>query len=102
MAKRAGVSRDALYKVTYGKTRSPGLDVILGVAAAYGETVEEFMGLTPRQIRDSLAEQLARLTPREQAILEASISALLAQREDGEGQQDAALDRAPESQSDIP
>ncbi|SFQ52202.1 helix-turn-helix domain-containing protein [Donghicola eburneus] len=82
LALRAGVKRDALYKVKYGKTRTPSVEIAVKVAHAYGKSVEEFMGLSPAQVRDQLAEQIARMTPQEQAILEASLTAILSQRAD--------------------
>lgn len=83
LAKRANVSRDALYKVVYRKTKTPSLEIIVKVAAAFGETVEEFMGLTPVQIRDDLLDEISRLTPSERAVLRASLIALRS-RDDAE------------------
>lgn len=80
LAARAGVSRDAIYKVTYRKTRTPSLETIIRVARAYGETVEEFMGLTPAQIRDELLDEIGRLSPSERAVLLASLTALRSQQ----------------------
>ena len=82
LARRAGVSRDALYKVVYGKTKSPSLDTIIRIAAAHGESVEEFMGLTPVRVRDDLLDEIAHLTPAERAVLQASLTALRASRGD--------------------
>lgn len=84
LARKSGVNKDALYKLKYRKTKNMTVDEAIRVAAAFGETVEEFMGLSPAQIREGLAEQVARLSPREQAILEASIAAILAQRDESE------------------
>lgn len=96
LAQRAGVSRDALYKVKYGKTRTPSVEIVVKVSNAYGETVEEFMGLSPSQVRDQLVEQIALLTPQEQAILEASLTAILSQRPPSESAhpQDAPTTKA--------
>lgn len=80
LARRAGVSRDALYKVIYGKTKSPSLEIIIRVARAYGKTVEEFMGIAPAQVKDDLIEEISRLAPSERAVLQASLKALRAQR----------------------
>lgn len=105
LALRAGVSRDALYKVKYGKTRTPSVEIVIKVSNAYGETVEEFMGLSPAQVRDQLVEQIARLTPQEQAILEASLTAILSQRGDADqaAPQDAEEAKAPaDSKADWP
>lgn len=84
LAQRAQVGKDALYKVLSGKTRIPGVEIAVRVAHAYGKSVEEFMGLSPAQVRDQLAEQIARLTPQEQAILEASLTAILSQRDNAD------------------
>ena len=81
IATRAGVKRDALYSLKYGKSLNMAVDDAIRVAHAFGETVEEFMGLTATQARSSLIDQIQRLSPREQQILEASISAILAQRD---------------------
>lgn len=82
IANKSGVKKDSLYALKRGTTRNMGVDDAIRVAAAFGETVEEFMGLSPAQVRDQLAEQIARLTPQEQAILEASLAAILSQRAD--------------------
>jgi transcriptional regulator with XRE-family HTH domain len=76
LANRAGVSRNALYKVRYGKTKSPSVDIAIKVARAYGETVEEFMGLTPVEIRDELLAEIAQLSPSERSVLHAALMAL--------------------------
>jgi plasmid maintenance system antidote protein VapI len=81
IATKSGVKKDSLYALKRGTTRNMGVDDAIRVAAAFGETVEEFMGLSPAQVRDQLVEQIARLTPSEQAILEASLTAILSQRE---------------------
>lgn len=81
LSKRAGVSRDALYKVHYGKTKSPSLEVVVKVAQAYDETVEEFMGLAEAELSSELESLLSRLSPSEQEILRASIQALVANRD---------------------
>ncbi len=80
LAKRADVSRDALYKVIYGKTKSPNLEIIIRVARAYGKTVEEFMGIAPARVQDDLIDEISRLAPSERAVLQASLKALRAQR----------------------
>lgn len=80
LAKRADVSRDALYKVIYGKTKSPNLEIIIRVARAYSKTVEEFMGIAPARVRDDLIDEISRLAPSERAVLQASLKALRAQR----------------------
>ncbi|MBC7154580.1 MAG: hypothetical protein H5U19_08215 [Rhodobacteraceae bacterium] len=82
IANRSGVKKDALYSLKYGKSLNMGVDDAIRVAAAFGETIEEFMGMSPARVRDQLAEQIARLTPKEQAILEASLTALLSHRQD--------------------
>ncbi|WP_341204808.1 helix-turn-helix transcriptional regulator [uncultured Sulfitobacter sp.] len=90
LARKAGVSRDALYKVVYGKTKSPSLEIIIRVASAFGETVEEFMGLTPAQIRDDLLDEIGRLSAQERAVLHASLTALRPQQAaDGAGKEPA-------------
>lgn len=81
IAKKSGVKKDSLYALKRGTTRNMAVDDAIRVAAAFGETVEEFMGLSPVQVRDQLAEQIGRLSPSEQAILEASLSAILSQRD---------------------
>jgi transcriptional regulator with XRE-family HTH domain len=81
IAKRSGVPKDALYSLRRGKTRNMAVDDAIRVAAAFGETVEEFMGLTPPQIRDELLEEIAHLTPSERAVLQASLSALRGQKD---------------------
>jgi len=84
IANKSGVKKDSLYALKRGTTRNMGVDDAIKVAAAFDETVEEFMGLSPAQVRNQLAEQIARLTPSEQAILEASLTAILSQREGSE------------------
>ncbi len=79
VAIRAGVSKDALYSLKYGKTQNMAVDDAIMVAAVFGKTVEEFLGLSEAQIRSSLAEKVAQLTGREQAILEASLDAILSE-----------------------
>lgn len=96
LANRAGVSRDALYKVLYGKTKTPKLELIIGVASAFGETVEEFMGLSPAQVRDELLEEISLLSPSERAVLRATLAAL---RADSLGDaEDKASDVKPDPQ----
>lgn len=80
LAKRADVSRDALYKVVYGKTKSPNLEIIIKVARAYNKSVEEFMGLVPARVNDSLLDEISRLQPSEREVLQASLKVLRAQR----------------------
>ena len=80
LADRAGVSRDALYKVTYGKTETPKLDLVMKVAAAYGKSVEEFMRMAPAGSR--VLDELGPLTASERSILLAVLQALRAQSAD--------------------
>lgn len=82
IARAAGVTKDALYAVKRGTTQNMAVDDAIRVAAAFGETIEEFMGLNPLQIRDGLAEQLAQLTDAERAVIEATIRAFLENRPD--------------------
>ncbi|HDZ82786.1 MAG TPA: hypothetical protein ENH56_16345 [Roseobacter sp.] len=77
IAIRAGVSKDALYSLKYGKSQNMAVDDAIRVAAVFGKKVEEFLGLSEAQIRSTLAEKVARLSSREQAILEASLDAIL-------------------------
>lgn len=102
IAKKSGVRKDALYSLKYGKSLNMAVDDAIRVAAAFGETVEEFMGLNPVQIRDQLSEQLARLTPQEQAILEASLAALLSQRDNQlmKAPQDEVITTVPDDLKD--
>lgn len=84
IARGSGVNRDALYALKQGKSQNMIVDDAIRVANYFGLTVEEFMGLSPAQVRDQLVEQIARLTPQEQAILEASLTAILSQRADAD------------------
>lgn len=81
IARSSGVPKDALYSLKYGKSRNMGVEDAIRVAAAFGETVEEFMGLSPSQPSTGLSEQMAKLTAREQRLLEASLAAILADRD---------------------
>lgn len=84
IARGSGVNRDALYALKQGKSQNMIVDDAIRVANYFGLTVEEFMGLSPAQVRDQLVEQIARLTQQEQAILEASLTAILSQRADAD------------------
>ncbi len=97
IANKSGVKKDSLYALKRGTTRNMGVDDAIRVAAAFGETVEEFMRLSPEQVRNQLAEQIARLTPQEQAILEVSLTAILSQRADADqaAPQGAATTKPP-------
>jgi len=75
LANRAGVSRDALYKVLQGKTKTPSLEFIIRIAKAYGQTVEGFMGLSPAQIHGGLIDEVALLDPQSRSTLEAALRA---------------------------
>ena len=90
IASKSGVKKDSLYALKRGTTRNMGVDDAIRVAAAFGETVEQFMGLAPVLVRDQLSEQIGRLTEQEQAVLEATLAALLSQRKQA----------APATQSD--
>ena len=79
VAVQSGVSKDALYSLKYGKSQNMAVDDAIRVAAVFGETVEEFLGLSASQIRSTLAEKVARLSAREQSILEASLDAILSE-----------------------
>ncbi|KMW56954.1 hypothetical protein AIOL_001912 [Candidatus Rhodobacter oscarellae] len=94
------MNRDALYALKQGKSQNMIVDDAIRVANYFGLTVEEFMGLSPAQVRDQLAEQIDRLTPQEQAILEASLTAILSQRADADqvAPQDAATAKQPADQ----
>ena len=81
IAARANVSKEALYALKRGTTKNMAVGDAIRVANAFGETVEEFMGMTPTQVRDSLVTQLSQLTERERALLEASLTAILAGRD---------------------
>ena len=81
IANATGVNKDSLYKLKYGRTRNMGVDDAIKVAAFFGETVEEFMGVGPGGLRDVLLEKIAQLSERERRILEVSITAVLASRD---------------------
>lgn len=81
IARTSGVPKDALYSLKYGKTRNMGVEDAMRVAAAFGETIEEFMGVSTGQVRDRLLIQMAQLTERERALLEAALAAVLANRD---------------------
>lgn len=97
IANKSGVKKDSLYALKRGTTRNMGVDDAIRVAGAFDETVEQFMGLSPAQVRDQLTEQIARLTPQEQAILEASLASILSHRENADQAtpQDAATTKPP-------
>lgn len=90
LADRAEVSRDALYKVKYGKTKSPSLEVVVKVAQAYNETVEQFIGIHATSISPRLYSLISQLSHREQEILAVMIETLPA---------DQTLDTIQEKQS---
>ena len=83
IAAATGVHKDALYKLKYGKTRNMSVDDAIKVAAFFGETVEEFMGIGPGALRDTLMDQIAQLSESERQIFEASLKAVLAARDHG-------------------
>lgn len=78
IAKKSGVDKDALYSLKYGKTRDMSVRDAIKVASAFGMTVEEFLGITTPEIDDALNRKLKSLSPRERALLSASIEAFLA------------------------
>lgn len=78
IAGKSGVKPDALYSLKYGKSRNMNVEDAIRVAQYFGETVEQFMGLAPGQVRDTLVEQIAQLSPREQKLLEVSLASILA------------------------
>lgn len=80
IAAAAGVNRDALYKVRSGKTKNMAVDDAVKVAAAFGKTIEEFMGLNEARVKSELQQQLDLLTDQERALLLGSIKAVVGQR----------------------
>lgn len=78
IAKGSGVSKESLYSLKYGKTLNMSVDDAIRVAAYFGETVEEFMGLTGPRVDDALIRRIEGLSPRERALLQAAIDAFLA------------------------
>lgn len=97
IAKLSGVNSEALYKVKYGKTQNMKVQDAVRVAAAFGETIEEFMGFTPKIARDQLNDQIAKLTPLERETLLATIKALNDARQ--VSQSEDMQDKARESSS---
>ena len=81
IALKSGVSKEALYSLKYGKSRNMAVDDAIRVAAAFDQTVEEFMGLKEEDVRSVLYEQLAQLTDRERQIVIGTAKAILAQRQ---------------------
>jgi plasmid maintenance system antidote protein VapI len=81
IARATGVSKEALYSLKYGKTQNMTVDDAVKVAAFFDETVEEFMGLSSAQVRDSFYQRLSQLSDRERAILEAAITAFLGEQD---------------------
>jgi hypothetical protein len=96
ISRASGVDKDALYAPRRNRVRNMSVDLAIKVAGAFGKTVEEFMGLTPVQIHDSLARQLEKLSPKERQLLEASITAFLANQDQAEAPQDATPTAAPD------
>ena len=101
IAKNAGVTKEALYSLKYSKTLNMGVDEAIRVAAYFGKTVEEFMGLAQPRLNDALIRRIESLSPRERDLLQAAIDAFLA-KPDQPGRitaRDAATDAIPASPS---
>lgn len=79
IASATGVSKEALYSLKYGKTLNMNVNEAIKVARFFGETVEQFMGLSPKQALSNLEERMALLPETERALLENSIAFALAQ-----------------------
>lgn len=102
IAEASGVKADALYKLKYGKTLNMAVDDAMRVAAAFGKTIEEFMDSRPARVKSELAQQIDLLTESERELLLASITALLAGRQNETteavgGAEEAEAGRAPTS-----
>ena len=81
IARATGVSLDVLKKL---KTRGSGSTTVengMLIAAFYGETINQFVSLTPVTDRQKLANLFELLTPSERQLLEAQMLGLVAARE---------------------
>lgn len=78
IATASGVHKDSLYALKRGNTRNMSVDLAIKVAAAFGETVEEFMGLEdPHVAVGHLHGLIDQLSDQERAIFSASLKAVL-------------------------
>lgn len=83
IAAATGLKKDSLYALRRGTTMNMNVKDAIKVAAFFGETVEEFMGIGRGALRDSLMDQIAQLSESERQIFEASLKAVLAARDHG-------------------
>ena len=83
VAAATGLNKDSLYALKRGTTMNMNVKDAILVAQFFGETVEEFMGIGPRALRDTLIDQISQLTDSERQIFEASLKAVLAARDHG-------------------
>ena len=98
IAEATGVKKDALYKVKQGKTQNMSVDDAVRVAAYFGETVEEFMGLSEPRLDDALIRRIEGLTPRERGLLQAAIDAFLSPPDPAAPQDDPDAAKAASAQ----
>lgn len=81
IAAATGLNKDSLYALKRGTTMNMNVKDAILVAKFFGETVEEFMGVVPGALRDSLMDQISQLSDSERQIFEASLKAVLAARD---------------------
>lgn len=80
LARKAGVSKEALYALTQRKTVVPGVDFALAVSAVFGKTIEEFIGFTRDDRQTRIAAYIAMLSDDEQEFLESQLEHRIAQK----------------------
>jgi transcriptional regulator with XRE-family HTH domain len=81
MARDTGVSKELIHSLRQRKTVCPNVDDAMKLAGYFGKTVEEFVGTSRDDQLKRLGALAARLSPEEQAFLEAQIATLLASKD---------------------
>lgn len=80
VAKGAGVSREALYKLKQRRVESTNAEDAVKVARFFGKSLEEFMGRPPDPRIAEIMGLFCSLSQTEQGFLRAQIEALAARR----------------------
>ena len=83
VAEMTKLKADALYKLNKGTNRNMNVNDAIKVASVFGETIEEFMGVSERQTKSELLVMIERLSDRERELLLASIKAIVSDAERG-------------------
>ena len=80
MARETGISKSLLQSLHQRKTICPNVDDAMKIAEYFGKSVEEFVGTSKDDQVKRLTSLAARLSPDEQAFLEAQLETILSRQ----------------------